>query len=382
MTSFPKRPFASFWRRAFAYGIDTVVIALLNVSIVFSFHRNPFQFPSGTSIPLIVLTIFEPLIFAAVVTPLVWYFMQGQSPGKKLMRIRIVKADLTAPDLITAYLRYFGTYISTLIGHIGFLWMLFDANKQTWHDKIARTYVIESEDTPPAKETYIGVGTAYLCIIAGFMILTLTSTGVITSLGDVRGMYDSMRELSAIEMLKPDVRIHWDKALAIYHPLWDLDFTDPQVIKVARPQLKAAVDELKLARDLDPKNAIIYMRLGDIYERIGGDNGPGSMYTSYMAAFTLDPKNGDYATKVGDALLKLDHPQDAITYYNKSLELYGKYRYAYKGLGEAYLRLGQYDLARENFTKAIVDFTRYNAKGSYTPQIIETQRELKSVPNK
>jgi uncharacterized RDD family membrane protein YckC len=29
-----------------------------------------------------------------------------------------------------------------LVFCLGFLWMLWDPNKQTWHDKVAQTYVV------------------------------------------------------------------------------------------------------------------------------------------------------------------------------------------------------------------------------------------------
>jgi uncharacterized RDD family membrane protein YckC len=73
------------------------------------------------------------------------YFLtqqNGQTLGKRLMGIRVVKtsgAPLTAADVI---IRYIGYYINTLVFMLGWIWAIFDSNKQGWHDKLAGTYVV------------------------------------------------------------------------------------------------------------------------------------------------------------------------------------------------------------------------------------------------
>jgi len=76
-----------------------------------------------------------------------WYFLtqrEGQTPGKMLMKIRVVRVDgepLTAAD---AFLRSIGYYLNSLAFGLGWLWALFDSNAQGWHDKIAKTYVVKA----------------------------------------------------------------------------------------------------------------------------------------------------------------------------------------------------------------------------------------------
>lgn len=73
------------------------------------------------------------------------YFLtgqDGQTPGKRIMGIRVVKtsgAPLTAADVI---IRYIGYYINTIFIMLGWIWALFDSNNQGWHDKLAGTYVV------------------------------------------------------------------------------------------------------------------------------------------------------------------------------------------------------------------------------------------------
>jgi len=76
-----------------------------------------------------------------------WYFWtrkDGQTPGKSLMKIKVIKVDGSPISDMDAVLRYIGYYINTLAIFIGWLWALWDENKQGWHDKIAKTYVVKA----------------------------------------------------------------------------------------------------------------------------------------------------------------------------------------------------------------------------------------------
>ena len=69
----------------------------------------------------------------------------GQTVGKKLCRIRVV--DQTTGGTIDqgkAAVRYLVKLVSGLICGLGYLWMLWDGDKQTWHDKASQTYVIKA----------------------------------------------------------------------------------------------------------------------------------------------------------------------------------------------------------------------------------------------
>jgi uncharacterized RDD family membrane protein YckC len=75
-----------------------------------------------------------------------WYFLtrqNGQTPGKMLLHIRVVKKDGSALDDATAIIRYIGYYISCIIV-IGVLWAFWDDKKQGWHDKVANTIVVKA----------------------------------------------------------------------------------------------------------------------------------------------------------------------------------------------------------------------------------------------
>jgi uncharacterized RDD family membrane protein YckC len=76
-----------------------------------------------------------------------WYFLtryEGQTLGKMMMSIRVIKVDGTPISDTDAVLRYIGYLINSPIFMLGWIWALFDSNHQGWHDKIAKTYVVKA----------------------------------------------------------------------------------------------------------------------------------------------------------------------------------------------------------------------------------------------
>jgi uncharacterized RDD family membrane protein YckC len=47
---------------------------------------------------------------------------------------------------VRAFARWIGRYVSALIIYIGYLWMLWDEEKQCWHDKLASDVVVRVSD--------------------------------------------------------------------------------------------------------------------------------------------------------------------------------------------------------------------------------------------
>jgi uncharacterized RDD family membrane protein YckC len=77
----------------------------------------------------------------------VMYFLIGWSTGGtwglRAVGLRLVStATGGAPGLGSALARLIVQYISAIPLYLGFLWMLWDDKKQTWHDKAAGTVVV------------------------------------------------------------------------------------------------------------------------------------------------------------------------------------------------------------------------------------------------
>jgi uncharacterized RDD family membrane protein YckC len=74
-----------------------------------------------------------------------WWSHGGQTPAYKMLHLRVVREQDGGPlGFGQAFLRLIGYIINDLIFGIplGFIWVLFDARRQGWHDKIANTVVI------------------------------------------------------------------------------------------------------------------------------------------------------------------------------------------------------------------------------------------------
>ncbi len=70
----------------------------------------------------------------------------GQTPGRKILGIKVVDTNTGAPPSFgMALVRYFfASFISGALCYLGYLWMLWDDKKQTWHDKVCSTVVVRA----------------------------------------------------------------------------------------------------------------------------------------------------------------------------------------------------------------------------------------------
>ena len=67
----------------------------------------------------------------------------GQTIGKRLVGIRIVKEDHAPAGYVNVLLRHCVGYLLSTAGlFLGFIWVIWDPRNQGWHDKIARTIVV------------------------------------------------------------------------------------------------------------------------------------------------------------------------------------------------------------------------------------------------
>jgi uncharacterized RDD family membrane protein YckC len=73
----------------------------------------------------------------------------GQTVGKRAMNIRVIAFDTGGPlGFGRAALRYVARIVSAIPCLLGYFWMLWDDQKQTWHDKIATAVVVPTSAYP------------------------------------------------------------------------------------------------------------------------------------------------------------------------------------------------------------------------------------------
>jgi uncharacterized RDD family membrane protein YckC len=71
---------------------------------------------------------------------------RGQTLGKMVMNIKVLRGNGSRISAGYALLRYLGYFICCLMAGVGFLWIVFDPRKQGIHDKIADTVVVKLPD--------------------------------------------------------------------------------------------------------------------------------------------------------------------------------------------------------------------------------------------
>ncbi len=115
--------YASFWRRFAAGFIDGLIIGVIP-GMVFKGQGNVLSFLLGLGYSVWMLSNYSATV------------------GMMVMKIKITKESGGKVVYKDAVLRYFASILSAVVLLIGYLSMIWDPKKQTWHDKIAKTVVI------------------------------------------------------------------------------------------------------------------------------------------------------------------------------------------------------------------------------------------------
>lgn len=71
---------------------------------------------------------------------------QGQTPGKRLLRIKVLQLDGTPLSMWDSFGRYGGYGAGIATGMLGFIQIFWDANRQMIHDQISATVVISADE--------------------------------------------------------------------------------------------------------------------------------------------------------------------------------------------------------------------------------------------
>lgn len=133
---------ASVRKRAMAAVIDELFMSVLFMVILWD------SFSESKSLEeTIGLTNAFVLEFMAIKILYQTFFIYqyGATLGKIIMKIQVVEVrTFDTPTLISAFNRSVFRIVSEIIFYLGFLWGMLDPLRQTWHDKTARTVVVDA----------------------------------------------------------------------------------------------------------------------------------------------------------------------------------------------------------------------------------------------
>ncbi|MDQ6691930.1 MAG: RDD family protein, partial [Candidatus Dormibacteraeota bacterium] len=68
----------------------------------------------------------------------------GRTVGMRLLRLRVVRTDMSPLSPGRAVIRFLGLWVSFLVCFAGVLWVAVDSRHQGWHDKMADSLVIRN----------------------------------------------------------------------------------------------------------------------------------------------------------------------------------------------------------------------------------------------
>ena len=144
--------YAGFWCRLTAFFVDFTLLCCVSLILLFSgWIAFILGSPAGGRAlvqhmkqlaPLCILIYYLTLIFLNMLYFTYFHGNTGQTPGKMLLGIRVVRVDGEPMTYGIAFLRWTGYIISKLFLWFGFIWIGVDRRKRGWHDYIAGTMVV------------------------------------------------------------------------------------------------------------------------------------------------------------------------------------------------------------------------------------------------
>ena len=116
-------PRAGFWIRMGALLIDIVLVSVI--------------------VGILDLSGESWLVILAGYGALMWK-LKSTTIGGLVCGLKVVRRDGAEINWDTAIVRALGCFLSMVVAGLGFLWIVFDEDRQAWHDKIAGTLVVRT----------------------------------------------------------------------------------------------------------------------------------------------------------------------------------------------------------------------------------------------
>ncbi len=128
-------PRAGFWRRFAGLIIDAIIVGIADTIL-----RAIFGYGVGVSLGFVVSIVYFTVLIGN---------SRGQTVGQMALGIRVI--DFNTGGAIgygRAFIRWLVAIVSAAVFLLGYLWMLWDKEKQCWHDKAANDVVVPVQYYP------------------------------------------------------------------------------------------------------------------------------------------------------------------------------------------------------------------------------------------
>lgn len=163
--------YVGFWKRLLAFFIDSLIVSLILSPLMLALYGGGYFAKLNAEVAALLVSSGDPnadlarmleilgrpdsaisamsdirVQFGLLVATILFWRFRGATPGKMLVKARIVTADgLRQPSTGRLIGRFLAYLVSIIPAFLGFLWIAFDKRKQGWHDKLAGTAVIHED---------------------------------------------------------------------------------------------------------------------------------------------------------------------------------------------------------------------------------------------
>lgn len=169
-TLYNRQDYSGFWRRCVANILDGIILAMSYNAVTTILHVVASLL--GTDYPGFSEWMLCAIIFWAY---MIWFKgFRGSTPGYYIMGIKLISVDGGNVTIKQIVIRTMSSFLSAIPLGLGYFWIVFDTNRQAWHDKIAGTYVIKSNAIPTETIQLSRPGSSKLLvpmIVASILIL-------------------------------------------------------------------------------------------------------------------------------------------------------------------------------------------------------------------
>lgn len=370
--------FASFKRRLVATLVDGLIIFIIGyvlragLGIELSSHissaKTIEELATISNSGLAKYANFVSIALAFLYYFIFYVYFDGATPGKKLLGMKLVKADGKPLNFATILVRHLFSFVSSSAFFLGYIWTIFDSKKQTWHDKVAGTYVVLSG--APARKG-LGILIAIISILISWvyvgLIVTKVGTLVIKNLPKNQTTYTQ-------KVLSPEV----DKIVKSTNGEFAL-IRSAEDAGTRQNAVNTLITELKDALNTYPNESQLWTQLASAYT---WSNNAGSLDSAVVAikkSIEIDPENATAYQTLGQIYVNQGKYSEAVIELKKSLRLNENSAYAHLTLADAYNRLGIAEDARAEYKIAISKFEKINENGGYDADILRAKKSMSTL---
>ena len=133
---------ADIKKRAFAFFIDELLLSFL---LVIAMSDSFMQAKTVEQMILLTNSLLFDYMLMKIVYQTFFVMQYGATLGKIALKIRVIEiATLQNPTFFVSLNRAVFRIVSEMFFYLGFVWAMMDPARQAWHDKTAKTLVIDA----------------------------------------------------------------------------------------------------------------------------------------------------------------------------------------------------------------------------------------------